>query len=108
MANITFGSCPYCGQSVMGEEKDPRMVCGCHAARKYRKILDALDKQSGLADPMKPINEDVMHRLRQFADLICDHLVDGITAKLADGTTVVIGAKVSRSARLKVEEKVDE
>lgn len=99
-------SCPYCGQVMLNE--NPRMSCGCHAARKYRKILTALDKQSGLAETMKPIDDDILIVLRQCADLICDNLIDGITAKLADGTTVVIGAKVSRTARLKVEEKVDE
>lgn len=99
--------CPYCEQAVM-DEGDPRLSCGCHKARKYRKILVALEKQSTNAAPMKEIDEDVMNGLRIFADLICLWKVDGITAKLADGTTVTIGAKVSRSKRLKVEEKVDE
>lgn len=98
--------CPYCGQISIDD--DPRMSCQCRAARKYRKIITALEKQSGFADPMRPIEDDVLWVLRQGADLICAGLVTGITAKLADGTTVVIGAKVSRSARLKVEEKVDE
>ena len=100
-------SCPYCGQELMTDD-DPLMSCACKPARKYRKILTALDKQSGLAEPMRPIDDDILDVLRQCADLICDNLIDGITAKLTDGTTVVIGAKVSRSARLKVEEKVDE
>lgn len=100
-------SCPYCGQEIMTDD-DPRMSCGCAAARKYRKIITALDKQSGLAEPMRPIDDNILDVLRQCADLICDHMISSITAKLWDGTTVVIGAKVSRSARLKVEEKVDE
>lgn len=100
-------ACPYCGQEVMGED-DARMSCGCHKARKYRAIINALDEQSANAAPMKEIDEDVMGGLRIFADLICLWKVDGITAKLADGTTVTIGAKVSRSKRLKVETKVDE
>lgn len=100
-------SCPYCGQALMTDD-DQRMSCACKPARKYRKIITALDKQSGLAEPMRPIDDDILDVLRQCADLICDDLVRSITAKLWDGTTVVIGAKVSRSARLKVEEKVDE
>lgn len=99
--------CPYCGQSVMGEEEDPRMRCGCESARKYRKIITALKKQSGLMEGMDPIDEDVFDVLRQAADLICGKLLEGITAKLEDGSTVTIGSKVSRSKRLKVEEKVD-
>lgn len=106
MANFE-GSCPYCGQEVMGEG-DARKYCGCHKARKYRAIINALDEQSANAAPMKEIDEDVMGGLRLFVDLICLWKVDGITAKLADGTTVTIGAKVSRSKRLKVETKVDE
>lgn len=100
-------SCPYCGQQLITDD-DPRLVCACKPARKYRKILTALDMQSSFAEPMRPIDDNVLNVLHQCADLICDHLVDGITAKLADGTTVVIGAKVLRSVRLKVEEKVDE
>ena len=101
------GACPYCGQTVL-DEGDPRLSCGCYKARKYRKILDALDEQSERAAPMKEIDENVMNGLRIFADLICAHKVDGITATLADGTTVKIDAKVSRTKRIKYEKKVDE
>lgn len=83
------------------------MCCGCYPARKYRKITAALKKQSGLMEAMDPIDEDVFDVLRQAADLVCGELLEGITAKLADGSTVTIGAKVSRTKRLKVEEKVD-
>ncbi len=100
-------SCPYCGQEFLTDD-DPRMICECKPARKYRKILAALDKQSGRAEPMRPIDDGILDVLRQCADLIGGHMISSITAKLWDGTTVVIGAKVSRSARLKVEEKVDE
>lgn len=99
--------CPYCGQEVM-EEGDARMICRCMDARKYRKILDTLDRQSKAVGPMPPVDEDALDAMKAFEHLICDGAVDSVTVKLADRTTVVIGAKVSRSARLKVEEKVDE
>ncbi len=105
--NSFGGACPYCGQEAMGEG-DPRMSCRCMDARKYRKILGALDKSSARAAPMIPIDEDALNLMKDFAHLICDGAVDSVTVKLADRTTVVIGTKVSRSARLKVEEKVDE
>lgn len=63
------GVCPYCGQSVMGDG-DARESCACHKARKYRKILAALDKQSSEAAPMKEIDEAVMDGLKLFAHLI--------------------------------------
>ncbi|MBR4184305.1 MAG: hypothetical protein IKQ87_00935 [Clostridia bacterium] len=100
------GECPYCGQEVMGEG-DARMICSCMDARKYRKILDALERFSERANPMPPIDEGVMDGLKVFAHLICDEAIESVTAKLADRTEVVIGAKVRRRAQLKVEEKVD-
>ena len=99
-------TCPYCGQEFMADG-DPRMVCRCMDARKYRKILEALKKSSEEAAPMYEIAEDVMSLMKECAHLICDGAVDSVTVKLADRTTVVIGAKVTRTARLKVEEKVD-
>ena len=98
-------SCPYCGQVNLSGE-DPRMLCGCFKAVKYRRICGALWKQSEDAAPMREIDERVMDVLKEAADLICLDLVDGLTVSLSDGTKVQIGGKVSRSARLKVEEKV--
>ena len=100
-------TCPYCGQ-VNLSGGDPRMLCGCHAARKYRKILTALDKQSTQALPMLEIDEGVMMVLTDLAHYICALKVDSATLKLSDGTAVTIAGKVSRTKRLKVEEKVDE
>ena len=89
-------------------DENPRMTCGCPKARKYRKILAALDSQSEDAAPMPVIDPVILEDLRIFADLICRGMVDGVTVKLGDGTTVAMGGKVSRTARLKLEEKVDE
>lgn len=99
-------TCPYCGQEVM-DDGDPRCSCGCYRARKFRAILNALGEQSGNAAPMREINEDVMEGLQLFAHLICAHKVVGIAATLADGTTVKIGEKVSRTKRIKYEKKVE-
>lgn len=99
--------CPYCGQMNLTGE-DARQYCGCTKARKYRKILAALDDQSECAEPMKPVGAEIIDALRRIAHLICLNQVYDATVKLGDGTTIKIGGKVSRSARLKVEEKVDE
>lgn len=100
-------ACPYCGQEVMGEG-DARQNCGYHAARKYRKMVAALEDQSENAHPMRPIADPVMVVLRELADLCCAHKIDGAAVSVVDGTAVKIGGKVSRTVRLKVEEKVDE
>lgn len=100
-------ACPYCGQEVMGEG-DARQNCGCHAARKYRKMVAALEDQSENAHPMRPIADPVMVVLRELADLCCARKIDGAAVSVGDGTAVKIGGKVSRTVRLKVEEKVDE
>lgn len=99
--------CPYCGQVNLSGE-DPRLLCGCMKARKYRKILAALNKQSEEAEPMKEIDGEVMESLRVLAHWVCAMKIDSASVRLSDGTTVTIAGKVSRSARLKVEEKVDE
>lgn len=104
---IIENACPYCGQEVMGEG-DARKNCGCHAARKYRKMVAALEDQSENAHPMRPIADPVMVVLRELADLCCAHKIDGAAGSVVDGTAVKIGGKVSRTVRLKVEEKVDE
>ena len=107
MVTVFKEACPYCGQANLSGE-DARKWCGCVRAKKYRKILSALYNQSEDAEPMPEISAEVMAELQEFAHLICMRLADGVTAKLSDGTTVSIGAKVSRTVRLKVEEKVDE
>ena len=100
-------ACPYCGQEVMGEG-DARKHCGCHAARKYRKMVEALEDQSENADPMRPIADPVMVVLHELAHLCCMRKIVGAVVSVGDGTTVKIGGKVSRTVRWKVEEKVDE
>lgn len=100
-------ACPYCGQGVLGEG-DARKNCGCHAARKYRKMVEALEDQSENADPMRPIADPVMVVLRELAHLCCMRKIDGAAVSVGDGTAVKIGGKVSRTVRLKVEKKVDE
>lgn len=102
-----IGECPYCHQQNM-KDLDARLSCGCFQAVRFRKIYAALDKQSRQAEPMQEIDGDVMTALMECAHLICALKIDKITANLRDGTTVSIGGKVSRSARLKMEEKVDE
>jgi hypothetical protein len=102
-----IGECPYCNQRSM-KDGDARLSCGCFQAVRYRKILGALDKQSEEAAPMREIDEGVMAVLRECAHQVCALKIDKITANLRDGTTVSIGGKVSRSARLKMEEKVGE
>lgn len=106
MANFEE-SCPYCGQEAMGEG-DPRLSCGCYSARKYRKMIAALEDQSENAAPMKPIADPVMVVLREMAHLCCMRKIDGAAVSVVDGTAVKIGGKVSRTVRLKFEEKVDE
>ena len=106
MANFE-NSCPYCGQEVMGEG-DARMSCGCHKARKYRRTLEALEKQSNDASPMMPIEESVMDVLRELAHLCCMRKIVGAAVSVGVGTAVKIGGKVSRTVRWKVEDTVGE
>lgn len=98
-------TCPYCGQEVM-DEGDARKNCGCHAARKYRKMVAALEDQSENAHPMRPIEDPVMVVLRELAHLCCAHKIDGAAVSVVDGTAVKIGGKVSRTVQIKYEKKV--
>lgn len=99
--------CPYCGQANLTGE-DARRYCGCWQARRYRKIIEALENQSSDAEPMKEIDEGIMAELKMMAHLCCKGRIVSVTVSLSDGTTVKIAGKVSRTARLKLEEKVDE
>ena len=99
--------CPYCHQvNLTGE--DARLYCGCYGARKYRKITAALDAVSTDAEPLREIDAGIMAGLYAFAHMISLGKATGITVNLMDGSKVTIGTKVSRSKRIKVEEKVDE
>ena len=102
--------CPFCGQAVMAASGayDARQLCGCYYANRYRRTVDALDRVSTDAEPMKEIDMEVLDMLRDCAYLIGALKLAKVDAYLSDGSKVQIAAKVSRTTRIKHEEKVDE
>lgn len=112
MVTVFKEACPYCGQTTINDTKglntDARLLCGCSRAKKYREIRGSLANVSTNAAPMQEIAEEAMDWLCEAAHLMCMYKIERAAVDLGDGTKVVISGKVSRSVRLKVEEKVDE
>lgn len=97
--------CPYCGQvNISGE--DPRMLCGCILAAKYRKIRSALEAVGGEKSPIGVIDKDLMNTMAEIAHQICVLQVESAVLKLTDGTTVKIGANVVRTEKIELKEKI--
>lgn len=97
--------CPYCGQvNISGE--DPRTLCGCFSAVKYRKIRSALEAVGGEESPIGVIGKGLMNTMAEIAHQICALQVDSAVLKLTDGTTVRIGANVVRTEKIELKEKI--
>lgn len=98
-------SCPYCGQANLSGE-DARKWCGCFGGVKYRKILSALEAVGGKDSPISEIQPELMETMEEIAHQIAAGRVLSATLKLADGTAVLLGAKVRRTEKIELEEKI--
>lgn len=98
-------ACPYCGQEVMGEG-DPRLLCGCHGAVKFRRIVSAL-KGTWAADTQDEDEDtELLACFTLIAHNICLKKIDSAALKLADGAVLKIGRKVSWVQKIEREAKV--
>ena len=103
--DVVSKTCPYCGQVNLSGE-DPRLLCGCFGGVKYRKILSALDAVCGKDSPISEIQPALMETMGEIAHQIAAGQVLSASLKLWDGTAVLIGAKVKRTEKIELEEKV--
>lgn len=86
--------------------EDPRLLCGCHDAVKFRRIVSAL-KGTWAADTQD--EDEGMELLTCFALIahnICLKKIDSAALKLADGAVLKIGKKVSWVQKIEREAKV--
>jgi hypothetical protein len=102
--------CPFCGQVVMTGD-DPREYCDCDPAIRFRAITDAVEDFCGPECKRECEEFDVMDRevigaLTSLADSIARRLFFGAKVVLPDGSSLSIGAKVSRSLSVKAEKVV--
>lgn len=98
-------ACPYCGQVNLSGE-DARTLCGCFGGVKYRKILSALEAVGGKDSPISEIQPALMETMGEIAHQIAAGQVLAAALKLVDGTEVRIGAKVKRTEKVELEEKI--
>ena len=98
-------ACPYCGQVNLSGE-DARELCGCFGGVKYRKILSALEAVGGKNSPISEIQPALMETMGEIAHQIAAGQVLSASLKLVDGTSVLIGAKVRRTEKIELEEKI--
>ena len=96
-------TCPYCGQVNLSGE-DPRLLCGCHDAVKFRRIVLAL-KGTWAADTQDEDTE-LLACFSLIAHNICLKKIDSAALKLADGAVLKIGKKVSWVQKIEREAKV--
>ena len=98
-------TCPYCGQVYLSGE-DPRLLCGCHDAVKFRRIVSAL-KGTWAADTQdEDEDSELLACFALIAHNICLKKIDSATLKLADGAVLKIGRKVSWVQKIEREAKV--
>ncbi len=104
MANFE-GSCPYCGQVNLSGE-DPRLLCGCRDAVKFRRIVSALRGVWSADGPEEDEDTELLSCFALIAHNICRKKIDSAALKLADGAVLKIGKKVSWVQKIEREEKV--
>lgn len=98
-------TCPYCGQVNLSGE-DPRLLCGCHDAVKFRRIVSAL-KGTWAADTQDEDEDtELLTCFALIAHNICLKKIDSAALKLADGAVLKIGRKVSWVQKIEREAKV--
>ena len=98
-------ACHYCGQvNISGE--DARTLCGCFGGVKFRKIVSALEAVGGKDSPISEIQPALMETMGEIAHQIAAGQVLSASLKLVDGTSVLIGAKVRRTEKIEIEEKI--
>ena len=104
MANFE-GSCPYCGQVNLSGE-DPRLLCGCHDAVKFRRTVSALRETWAADTPDEDEDTELLACFSLIAHNICLKKIDSAALKLSDGAVLKIGKKVSWVQKIEREEKV--
>ena len=98
-------TCPYCGQVNLSGE-DPRLLCGCHDAVKFRRIVSALRGVWAEDVPDEDEDTELLACFSLIAHNICLKKIDSAALKLADGAVLKIGKKVSWVQKIEREEKV--
>ena len=98
-------TCPYCGQVNLSGE-DPRLLCGCHDAVKFRRIVSALRGVWSADGPEEDEDTELLSCFALIAHNICLKKIDSAALKLADGAVLKIGRKVSWVQKIEREAKV--
>lgn len=104
MANFEE-TCPYCGQVNLSGE-DPRLLCGCHDAVKFRRIVSALRGVWSADGQEEDEDTELLSCFALIAHNICLKKIDSAALKLADGAVLKIGKKVSWVQKIEREAKV--
>lgn len=99
------GVCPYCGQAILAEADDARDLCGCPAARRFRKLRDAI-RETMEDDRFIDAGQEAIDFLLNCAHMICAGELEKATVHLPDGSRIVVGDKVTRTAQIKREMKI--
>lgn len=114
---LELKTCPFCGQyAMMDPDIDPRDVCNCDAAGKYRACcriyearVNALEKLCGgeckkISANYNPVGEETFGLLKDILHGVCFDQIGKTVIALTDGTALTISAKgVRRVAKVDLE-----
>lgn len=114
---LQMKTCPFCGQyAMMDADIDPREVCSCEGAVRYRDNLrtyearlSAMDKLCGgecekISAHYHPVGDEVFALLKDVLHRVCFNQIGKVVIALADGTALTISTKgVRRVAKVDLE-----